>query len=416
MKKRLISALCALALLALPLSARAQEMVKATPAAEVTPSPTATLAPETHAVATSPLETELPFELEAASVLLMEPESGQVIFEKNADDQRPVASVTKVMSILLALEAVEQGRAQMDDQVIISKQAAGMGGSQVLLDVGETQSYGVLLKSMIVGSANDAAVAIAEHLYGSEQLFVERMNERARALGMRGTHFVNCTGLPAEGHYTTARDVALMSVEVLRHPLYFDYSTIWLDEVDHGDGRKTSLTNTNRLIRLYEGCDGVKTGSTNEAGYCMSATAKRGDMRLIAVVLGAETGKTRFAIAGKMMDHGFANYRRYPVAQSGAKVRGEIPVSGGNRGSVPLKLDGNLTLLVKRGEEQRIELTPELPELLHAPVAMGQQVGVVNVVLEGRQIAKIPVVAAAEVGRHGFWDGFDRVIQRWFYR
>ena len=314
----------------------------------------ALLAPAPAALAEGALETAPPIPLLCESAVLMEPESGQILFEQNAGERRPVASVTKVMAILLALEALEAGRATLGDPVTISKTAAGMGGSQVLLDAGETQPFEILLKSMIVGSANDATVAIGEYLYGSHQLFVDRMNERAQELGMADTYFVNSTGLPAEGHYTTARDVARMTVEMLKHPLYFDYSTIWLDSVIHESGRETQLTNTNRLIRLYDGCDGGKTGSTSEAGYCLSATAERGGMRLIAVVLGAQSSTARFDTAASMFDYGFANYRLYPVARSGAKIRGEMPVEGGNLPSIALMLQGDLTLLMKKGGEQAV--------------------------------------------------------------
>lgn len=361
------------------------------------------------------LEESAPIDLNCTSALLVEPKSGQIIFEKNADERRPVASVTKVMAILLACEAVEQNRVGLEESVSISKEAAGMGGSQVLLDIGEEQPFSILLKSMIVGSANDATVAIGEYLYGSEQLFVQRMNERAKELGMADTNFVNSTGLPAEGHYTTTRDVARMMMALIEHPLYFEYSTVWLDEVDHGDGRVTSLTNTNRLIRLYDGCDGGKTGSTNEAGYCIAATAKRGDMRLLSVVLGAPSGKDRFDIAGKMMDYGFATYRTYTVVEKGARVRGELPVIGGDVDSVQLLLDGSLSLLMQKGGEGEIALVPNLPEEIQAPFAEGHEIGSVDVVLDGRTIARIPVVAAEGVNRQGFWNGWQRVLRKWFY-
>lgn len=361
----------------------------------------------------APLEAEAPIELDCAAAVLIEPDSGQVIFEKNADEVRPVASVTKVMTILLVCEALEEGRATREDTVIISKQAESMGGSQVLLDVGERQPLSALLKSVIVASGNDAAVALAEHLYGSEQLFVRKMNERARALGATNTHFVNSTGLPAQGQYTTARDVAVMSAELIKHAPFFEYSTIWMDELDHGDGRVTQLTNTNRLIRLYEGCDGLKTGSTNESGYCISATAKRGDMRLIAVTLGASTGKKRFDIAGKMLDHGFANYRTYPVAQKGAKVRGALPVVVGERNNVPLVLDDNLTLLIEKGEEGEISLSPNLPESVRAPVRAGQRVGSVDVIRNGRVVGQVGVAAAEAVNVQSYWDVVRKVLEKW---
>ena len=354
-----------------------------------------------------------PMKLSCASALLLEPESGQVIFEMNADTPRAVASVTKIMTILLTLEALDAGRIAVDDRVTISESAAGMGGSQVLLDIGEAQTIDVLLKSMIVGSANDAAVALAEVLYGSEELCVAQMNARAAELGMDGTHFVNCTGLPAEGQHTTARDVARMSMAVFRHPIYFEYSGIWLDEVDHGDGRVTQLTNTNKLIRLYDGCDGGKTGSTNEAGYCISTTAQRSGMRLIAVVLGASSGAERFDIAKEMFDYGFANYRLYPVAQRGARVRGRLPVTGGDADSVALQLDGDLTLLILKGSEQGIQLVPSLPESLSAPVEAGQRVGSVDVVVDGKSVASIPIVSSEQVSAKGFLHSLHHFWQHW---
>ena len=368
------------------------------------------------AISEGALENAPPFDLECVSALLMEPESGQVIFAANENERRPVASVTKIMTIPLAMEALESGRVSMEDSVTVSKNAASMGGTQILLDVGETQSFEILLKSMIVGSANDAAVAIAEHLYGSVEQFVAKMNGRAAELGMNDTHFVNCTGLPAEGHYTTARDVAVMAAELIRHPTYFDYSTIWMDEVEHPDGRVTSLTNTNRLTQLYEGCDGVKTGSTNEAGYCMAATAKRGDMRLIAVVLGSETGKIRFDQAAKLLDHGFANYRLYPVARAGEKLKESVQVLGGDSETLNVQLEEDLTLLMNKGEEQQIELQSELPESVSAPVEQGQTIGSVRVVKDGQILTRIPVCAMQSIARAGWMDGLGRVMRNWFYK
>lgn len=396
----------ALALMLLVPAAGNAELTLMTPAP--TPAPAAP-----PALSAAPLLETPPIELPCAAAILVEPQSGQVLFAQNTDTPRPVASVTKVMTILLALEALSQGRVSLEDEFSISQAAAGMGGSQVLLDVGEVQPFSVLLKSAIVGSANDASVAIAEALYGSESVFVERMNERARELGLTDTHFVNCTGLPAEGQQTTARDVAVMTMAMLSYPTYFDFSTVWLDEVDHGDGRITQLTNTNKLIRLYDGCDGGKTGSTNEAGYCISATAERGGMRLIAVVLGADTGSERFDIASEMLDYGFAHYRLYPVAQEGTKVRGELPVTGGDSAGVPLVLGGALTLLIQKGEEQGIQLVPDLPESVEAPIAAGQEVGGVEVVVDGRPVARIPVLAAREVTAKGLKNALSRVLRAW---
>ena len=363
-----------------------------------------------------PLEAAVPIDIDCEAAMLMEPASGQVIFELNADDTRPVASVTKVMTILLICEALEDNRVSLDDVVTISKQAEGMGGSQVLLDIGEQQKLSTLLKCVNVASANDAAVALAEHVYGSEQLFVQKMNDRARALGANNTRFVNCTGLPVSGQYTSARDVALMSAELIRHETYFKYSTVWLEDLDHGDGRVTQLTNTNRLIRLYDGCDGLKTGSTQEAGYCMSATASRGGMRLVAVVLGAKSGKSRFDIASRMMDHGFANYRTYPVAQKGARVRGTMPVVAGEKDGVKLALDEDMTLLIEKGEEGEITLTPRLPESVRAPVRAGQRLGSVDVIKDGRLVGQVAVAAAESVNAQNYWDVVRRVLGAWRFK
>lgn len=361
----------------------------------------------------APMVEGTPVDLQCASAILVEMDSGQIIFEQHADDMRPVASVTKVMTILLALEAVEDGRASVDDMVTVSKNASGMGGSQILLDTGECQTYSQLLKSVIVGSANDSAVALAEYLYGSEELFVEYMNERARELGMTNTVYKNCTGLPAEGQYTTARDVAAAAREMFSHQLYFEYSTVWLEDFDHGDGRKTQLTNTNKLTRLYEGCDGGKTGSTDEAGYCFAATAKRAGMRLIAVVLNAPDSTARFDSAAAMFDYGFANYRLYPVAEKGTPVKGALTVTGGDEDCVPLVIDGDLTLLITKGNEQEVELVPSIPDFIEAPVAAGQKIGSVDVILDDRKVASLDIVTAESVAATGLDHVIAKIISLW---
>ena len=409
---RLCALILCLMLLMLPPQAMGEGEIDLAPQPAATPAPGVALPP----LSAGALEQTLPIPLNCAAAMLVEQDSGQVIFEMNADAPRPVASVTKVMTILLTLEMLDAGRLHPEDAVTVSKGAAGMGGSQVLLDVGETQTVSTLLESMIVGSANDAAVALAEAMYGSEAACVDKMNERAAALQMTNTRFVNCTGLPAEGQHTTARDVAIMSRQMFAHPTYFDYSDTWLDNIDHGDGRVTQLVNTNKLLRLYDGCDGGKTGSTREAGYCVAATASRGGMRLIAVVLGADSGAERFDIAGKMLDHGFANYRRYPVAQAGARVRGALPVTGGSKDGIALMLGSDLTLLLNRGDEQRIQLTPRLPESVAAPVGEGDPIGSVAVTLDGRTLAEVSVVAAEGVEARGLRSGVERFWRLWVLR
>ena len=372
-----------------------------------------TIGQASAALTGAPMVEGTPVDLQCASAILIEMDSGQIIFEQHADDMRPVASVTKVMTILLALEAVEDGRASIDDVVTVSKNASGMGGSQILLDTGECQTYSQLLKSVIVGSANDSAVALAEYLYGSEQLFVEYMNERARELGMSNTVYKNCTGLPTEGQYTTARDVAIAAREMFSHDLYFDYSTVWLEDFDHGDGRKTQLTNTNKLTRLYEGCDGGKTGSTDEAGYCFAATAKRAGMRLVAVVLGSKSSTDRFDSASAMFDYGFANYRLYPVAEKGTPVKGMLTVTGGDAAGVPLVIDGDLTLLITKGNEQQVELVPNIPDFIEAPVSKGQKIGSVDVILDERKVASLDIVTADSVTATGFSHVITKILSLW---
>ena len=405
--RKTLAALLTLFLLLLPF-ASAQEL-------DLSPTPAPTEAPPAlPPISQAPLLENPPMRLNCAAALLMEADSGQIIFQMNADSPRPVASVTKVMTILLTLEQLEAGRIALSDAITVSDSAAGMGGSQVLLDVGERQSVSTLLKCMIVGSANDAAVALAEAMYGSEALCAEAMNRRAEALGMANSRFVNCTGLPAEGQHTTARDVAVMAREVFARDLYYDFSTVWMEDIDHGDGRTTQLVNTNKLLKLYDGCDGGKTGSTNEAGYCVAATARRGGMRLIAVVLGAASGKERFALAQQLFDYGFANYRQYPVARKGTKVRGQLPVTGGEAEGVSLVLDGDLTLLVNKGDEQRVELSPDLPESVPAPVQPGDVVGRVNVIVDGRSVAQIPVAAAEGVETKGMT--LERIWRNWIGR
>ena len=364
-------------------------------------------------ISEGPLLEAPPMNLNCAGAMLVEAESGQILFEMNGDVERPVASVTKVMTILLALEAIEDGRISRDQQVTISKNAAGMGGSQVLLDVGEVQSVDILIKSMIVGSANDASVAMAELMYGSEELCAAEMNRRAAELGMKNTVFKNCTGLPAEGQHTTARDTAVMTMEMLKHDLYFEYSTVWMDEIDHGDGRMTQLTNTNKLTRLYDGCDGGKTGSTDEAGYCIAATAKRGDMRLIAVVLGSDSSSERFDTASAMLDYGFANYRLYPVAKKGTAIKGTLPVEGGKPEGIRLTLDGDLTLLIEKGGEGDIALVPQLPENVQAPVEKGRLIGYVEVQKGGRTVSKLPVIAAESAEIKGIGGSMKKLLGRW---
>lgn len=360
-----------------------------------------------------PLETEAPFELEAASVLLMDAGTGTVILEKNADEKRPVASVTKLMTILLVLEALDDGKITLEQEVTVSKAAAGMGGSQALLDAGGIYPLSELLKSLIIASANDSAVALAELLMGSEENFAAAMNRRAQELGLNDTHYVNASGLPAEGQYTTARDVAELSREVLKHPTYFEYSGIWMDEIVHKGGRVTQLVNTNRLIRFYEGADGVKTGSTNEAKYCVSATAKRGDERFLAVVLGAPTGAKRFDLAGKLLNYAFENYSTKTFLVKGQVIDKQIPVSGALSRSISASALCDLSVLVKRGEEKNWTMEFNLPKCVRAPQRKGEVIGQAIALRCGERVTDVPIVLCEEIPKLGIPAIIREIFFRW---
>lgn len=356
-----------------------------------------------------PMKAEAPITLTSPSAILCEASTGQVIFEKNADERRPVASVNKVMTILLTLEAVDEGRVSLEDQVTVSPRAASMGGSQAFLDAGERYKLSELLKTVIVASANDSAVALAEHLAGTEESFVRLMNTRAEELGLTNTHYANCTGLPAQEHYTTARDVAKLSAQLDLHPIYYRYSTIWMDEIKHRGGRVTSLTNTNRLIRFYPGCDGYKTGSTNEARYCVSATAKKEGMRLIAVVLVTPAGQTRFDEARAMLEYGFANVQLVtPIAQ-GQALDMTVPVRLGGRDEVSVLSGGTCSLLERRGEKNALSLEAALVEKVNAPVYAGDVLGEIRVKRGDEVVAVVPAVAGEDVQLPGMVDALIRI-------
>ena len=360
-----------------------------------------------------PLEEGTPMTLTAPSAILMEAETGTVIFEKNADERRQAASVTKLMTLLLLFERLDEGTITLDDHVTVSPYAAGQTGSQALLDAHAVYPLRDLLKGTVIASGNDSAVALAEYVAGTEESFVALMNARADQMGLKNTHYENCTGLPAAGQYTSARDVAAISREIAKHPGYFDYSSVWLDTLTHPSGRKTDLTNTNRLVRFYKDCDGFKTGSTNEAKYCISATAQRNGMRLIAVVLGVPASQTRFDEARAMMDYGFATYARTQVARKGDLTGVNIPVKMGARDRVEVALGSGLSMLLRAGQGSQLSFETQLPESVAAPVRAGQELGTVRVLLNGRPVAELPAVAAQEVRLPGLLEGFKRLLENW---
>lgn len=366
--------------------------------------------PAAHA---QPLEETCPLTLTAPSALLMEANTGTVIFEKEADAQRPVASITKLMTLLIAFERMESGAAAMDDTVTVSKAAAQQTGSQAFLDAGAAYKLETLIKAAIISSANDAAVAIAEHLAGTESRFVTLMNEKAAQMGLENTRFVNCTGLPADGQYTCARDVARIARALCAYPDYFRFSSTWMDTLTHPSGRVTDLTNTNRLVRFYEGCDGFKTGSTSEAKYCLCATAENNGMRLIAIVLGVPNSQTRFDEARAMLDFGFSAYTREEICRPGDLIGIQLPVTLGSREQVDIALGSGLSMLLKAGDKAGLSFEAALPDSLTAPVEKGQEVGQVQLLLHGAVIATLPAVAADAVPLPGMLDGITRLLDNW---
>ena len=336
-----------------------------------------------------------PLELSAPSAVLMEKETGTILYEKEAHRQMEPASVTKVMTLLLIMEALDSGRISREDVVTVSARAAGMGGSQVYLKEGEQMTVGELLKCITVVSGNDATVAMAEYLAGSESAFVQQMNQRARELGMADTSFVNCTGLPASGHITTAYDIALMSRELIcNHPGIREYTTIWMDSIRDGD---FGLTNTNRLVRFYEGTTGLKTGSTDSALYCMSATAERDGMELIAVVMAAPTAADRFEDAKAMLDYGFGAYTLMQVYPESPLA--PIPVLLGTVGQIQPELERECRVLVRKGEEGSVTTKLTLAQDLEAPVEAGQKVGELEILVGGETRDTIGVVSGRGVPR-----------------
>ncbi len=369
--------------------------------------------------AAAPLEDGTPQNFTSPAVILAETATGTIIFEKNADERREVASITKLMTALLVLEALDRGDVALSDSVQVSQNAAAMKGSQALLDANAAYTLEDLLRTTIMASANDSAVALAEHLCGSEEAFVARMNARAQELGMENTHYLNCTGYPQEpasgqqGQYTTARDVCTLCCEVAKHPTYTKYSSVWLDTLNHKGGRVTDLTNTNRLVRFYEGCDGFKTGSTDAAKYCLAATAEKGGMRLVAIVLGCPVSQTRFNEARAMLDYGFANYKRVSVANKGDLLGEKLPVKGGAADEVELAIGSGLSMLLKNGQADGLRLELALPETVEAPVIQGEVLGTVNVLMDGQIVAKLNCIAANDVPCPGFIEGFYRILNNW---
>lgn len=352
--------------------------------------------------------TQADFDLPCQAAILVDLGTGAVLYEKNADEQRAIASITKVMTLLLTFQALEAGRVQLTDIVPVSEHAYGMGGSQIWLEPGEQLTLEEMLKAICISSANDAAVAVAEYIGGSEDAFVQQMNDEAARLGMTGTHFENACGLDETGHLSTARDVAVMSREMLLHHTEIaDYCTIWTDTLRGGE---TQLVNTNKLLRSYQGITGLKTGTTGGAGVCISASAERDGLGLVAVILGAPSSKDRFDAARTLLDYGFANYQSL-TAELPADAPKTLPVARGAEETVELSYTAPGSFLAAKGDDAQLEVQLALPESVEAPVAAGQQLGTVTVLRGGQTLAEYPVAAANDVAALSFGLCFRRLVE-----
>ena len=348
--------------------------------------------------------------LTAKAAVLMNAETGKIIYSVNENQQLPEASITKIMTMLLVFEALDEKKITMEESVTCSEYAASMGGSQIWLEPGETMTVHELIKAALVGSANDACVALGEHIAGSNEAFVSMMNARAEELGMTDTFYCNCTGLDADGHVTSAKDIAIASAALLEHEKVLEYTGIWMDTLRDG---KLQLTNTNKLIKHYNGAIGLKTGTTSKAGCCISAAARREGMTMIAVILGAPDSKSRFADARKLLDHGFAKCELTDVSEIEVELP-DIPVGGGIEKTVGAYADISGKVLTEKGRGRQIKAVVELPESLDAPVEVGQPIGIVKLVLDGETVGQYDVCSDRTSERVTFSAAFAELFRGLF--
>ncbi len=350
--------------------------------------------------------------VDAKAAILMEVNTGEIIYKLNEHERLAPASITKIMTMLLGVEALNSGRISLNDKVIISNHASRMGGSQVYLEAGETQTVEDLFRAIAIRSANDASVALAEHIAGSEEIFVKMMNEKAKELGMENTHFANASGLPNENHYVSAYDVAIMSKELLKYPIVNEWLTTYMYDLKVGRNKNSiqTMVNTNRLVKEYEGTTGIKTGSTNEAGFCISASAKRGDLELIAVVLGSKTSQIRFDEAKRMLDYGFANFESINIGKKGDIVA-TLPVEKGKLYEVDIMLERDSFVLLPKGESGNIEKDVVLPDIIKSPMSAGDVVGELIIRLNGKEIDRVNLVIKSEVEKANLLNILNRTIK-----
>lgn len=352
------------------------------------------------------------FNINAKSALLMDASTGEILYEKNIHEKLPPASITKIMTLLLAMEALDSNKISLNDQVQISEKASGMGGSQIYLEPGEIQTVENLIKAICLRSANDASVALGEHIAGSYDLFVKMMNDKAKELGMTNTNFMNSTGLPTEGHYTSAYDIALMSKELLKHEKIHQWLTLWITNIKVGKNNDIvqTLVNTNRLIHDYNGANGIKTGYTSEAGYCLSASAQRGNLKLISVILGCESSSIRFSESKKLLDYGFANYDSLPLYKKGDFIK-KVKLKKGLSEDVNVIIENSVNLLIKKGSSKSVEKEINLPEYIEAPISKNQKVGEIIFKIDNKEVARANLIAEKDVEKAGFFDMLKKMIR-----
>lgn len=350
-------------------------------------------------------------DIKGKSALLMDANTGEIIYELNKNEGMPPASIAKIMTMLLGLEAVQSGKISLNDEALISEHASSMGGTQVYLEAGEIQVVEELFKAIAIRSANDAAVALGEYIAGSEKLFVSMMNKRAKELGMNNTHFENASGLPNEHHYVSAYDVALMSRELLKHDIAREWMTTYIYDMKVGKKKNDiqTMVNTNKLIKQYQNITGIKTGSTNEAGHCLSASAKRGNLELIAVIMAANTSKDRFDEAKRMLDYGFANYDSLMIGKKG-DIIDSLRVEKGKVLKIDVVLEEDGFVLLSKGQESNVNKEIVLAESIQAPLTKGEEVGNMIISLNGKEIHRIKLVARNSVKKANFLDMLKRSL------
>lgn len=349
------------------------------------------------------------FGLSCKAALLMDSATGTVLYENNSHEKMPMASVTKIMTMLIAMENIDSGKMSYDDTVTGSAYAKSMGGSTIFLDEGEQLSVNDILKGIAVASGNDAAVAMAEHIAGSAPAFVEMMNKRAAELGMKDTHFVNCNGLDADGHYSSAYDIALMSRELLKHPGIHKFTTIWMDSLRDG---KFTLSNTNKLVRFYDGCTGLKTGSTSKAGFCISATAKRNNMHLIAVIMAAPTSKQRQADASALLNYGFSTYSVTDAVTKSEKIK-DVSVNKGTAAKCPVVCADNVSTLSKKGEKVEIKKIVKLKKNVTAPVSKGEKAGELICMNGKKEVGRTELLYDGDVKKMTVFYAYGLIVDKW---